>query len=146
MTSYEKLRWRETQPGLWSKDEDEIEQFYSTVARLYSGSGRVFLAITGHLSLRVEENSSGQTITNQDVDKALQLGWLALRRSHPTIASYSEFDSSTGTFTKFYRSDEDDWLEKTLVSVSNGQTGVEFANSNPPVPQLPTLCHYSACF
>ncbi|KFA55944.1 hypothetical protein S40293_03986 [Stachybotrys chartarum IBT 40293] len=139
MTTYEKLRWRETEPGVWSKDEDEIEQFYSTIARLYSGSGRVFFAITGHLSLRVEANSSGQTITNQDVDKALQLGWLALRRSHPTIASYSEFDPSTGKFTKFYRSDEDGWLEKTLVPVSNGQTGVEFANSDPPVPKLPTL-------
>jgi hypothetical protein len=139
MASYESLKWRESEPGVWSRDTDEIEYFYAAIAKLYEGSGRVFFAITGHISLHVDPDQFDQAVTEESVDTALRMGWLALRRAHPTIASYTELNPTTGTFSKIYRSSEDGWLDNTFVPISNGQNGVEWANSDPPVPKLPTL-------
>ena len=139
MVSNDTLEWREVEPGLWSRDADEIEHFYAAIAKLYEGSGRVYFAITGHLSLQVDPSQSEQSITENSVDEALRMGWLALRRAHPTIASYTELKSDRNTFSKNYLDNEDGWLDETFVPISNGQNGVEWANSDPPVPKLPTL-------
>uniref|UniRef100_L2G0T3 Uncharacterized protein n=1 Tax=Colletotrichum fructicola (strain Nara gc5) TaxID=1213859 RepID=L2G0T3_COLFN len=53
-------------------------------------------------------------------------------------------DPTTENWTKTYRqfqdeADKEAWLKTTLVPVSSQQTGITWANSNPPAPKVPTL-------
>ncbi|KAH7014851.1 hypothetical protein EDB80DRAFT_706560 [Ilyonectria destructans] len=142
---YPNLVWRQTGRGLWQRGIDEIERFYATMAVLYEGSGRMFFGITGHVSLTVNvspDESCDQTARR--VDEALRKAWLALRHDHPTIAAQVTMDPGTQEWVKTYREFKDEadaqgWLQKTLIRVSTGQTGEEWANSDPPAPKLPTL-------
>ncbi|EMT72508.1 hypothetical protein FOC4_g10001662 [Fusarium odoratissimum] len=64
--------------------------------------------------------------------------------AHPTLASQVTQDVESGEWVKTYRelqgeADKDAWLERTLVRISNGQTGNQWANSDPPAPNLPTI-------
>ncbi|KAL1893562.1 hypothetical protein Sste5346_006392 [Sporothrix stenoceras] len=137
--------WRQTTPGVWERNIDEAEEFYYTVAQLYQGSGRMFFAITGHASLRVAiPTGVSPAAAERRLDAALRHAWLALRFDHPTIASQVVHQKGAARPTKIYRCCADSagataWLNKTLVPVSTGQTGVEWANADPPAPVLPTL-------
>ncbi|GJC81181.1 hypothetical protein ColLi_04019 [Colletotrichum liriopes] len=143
--TYPELTWRQTTPGTWQRTADEVEQFYSTLATLYEGSGLMFFAITGHVSLRIDiGNRRDDSEAGAVFDKALKSAWLVLRYDHPTIASQVTQDLVTGRWTKSYRqlhdmTDQNTWLEETLVHVSTKQTGREWANTQPPAPRVPTL-------
>ncbi|EKJ75828.1 hypothetical protein FPSE_04008 [Fusarium pseudograminearum CS3096] len=145
MTSPLNYNWQQVKPGVWQRPIDEIEQFYSTLAVLYEGSGRMFFGITGHISLSIK---SPKDVSSADagrhVDEALRKAWLALRYDHPTLASQATQNSETGQWVKTYNhiegeDDKNSWLDKTLVHIFNGQSGNEWANSDPPAPKLPTL-------
>ncbi|KAM0274300.1 hypothetical protein ACHAQH_007974 [Verticillium albo-atrum] len=144
MSPYEELTWRQTSPGVWQRGIDEIEEFYSTMVVLYEGSGRMFFGMTGFLSLSVDVATDEDVAAVEiNVEKALQKAWLAVRYHHPTLASQITQDE-TNKWTKTYRQFNDDqdqsrWLQQTFVPVSNGQTGHEWANSDPPAPHIPTL-------
>ncbi|KAF4944167.1 hypothetical protein FGADI_12880 [Fusarium gaditjirri] len=145
MTTTRNYNWHQVKPGVWQRHIDEIEQFYSTMVALYKGSGRMFFGITGHVSLSIK-NTRGlsQDDAELEVDKALRKAWLALRYAHPTLASQVTQDVESGEWVKTYRelqgeADKDAWLERTLVHISNGQTGNQWANSDPPAPKLPTM-------
>ncbi|TEA17755.1 hypothetical protein C8034_v011767 [Colletotrichum sidae] len=144
-SSHPELAWRQASPGLWQRSVDEVEEFYSALPLLYEASGLMFFAITGHISLSIPV-PGGVPISEAGaiVDRALEKAWLALRYDHPTIASQSTQDSSTGKWVKTYHqidaaADQKKWLETTFVLVASDQTGAEWANSNPPAPKLPTL-------
>lgn len=51
-----RFTWQEIAPGRWERDTDEVEQFYSTLARRFMGTGRTFFAMTAHASLTVAEH------------------------------------------------------------------------------------------
>ncbi|KAH8433012.1 uncharacterized protein LDX57_010649 [Aspergillus melleus] len=143
--NYEHFHWCETSPGRWERDIDEAEQFYTTMARVYEGSGRVFFAMTGHLSLsvRVEKDSSRRE-TQDRVHSALRRAWLQLRYDHPTIASWTEFETVSQKCKKVYQEfssnlTKEVWLDYTLQVVSTGVTGQEWCNQDPPVPKMPTI-------
>ncbi|KAM0321560.1 hypothetical protein ACHAQA_010050 [Verticillium albo-atrum] len=142
--SLAELTWRQASPGIWQRGIDEIEEFYSTMVVLYEGSGRMFFGITGFLSLSVDV-AEGKDIAaaETEVREALQKAWLALRYDHPTLSSQVTRDE-TNKWTKTYRQltgddDQKHWLQQTFIPVSNGQTGLEWANSDPPAPPIPTL-------
>ncbi|KZL87289.1 hypothetical protein CI238_10409 [Colletotrichum incanum] len=143
--TYPELTWRQTTTGAWQRTADEVEQFYSALATLYEGSGLMFFAITGHVSLRIDISNRGDASEAGAVfDKALKSAWLALRYDHPTVASQVAQDLVTGQWTKSYRqlydtTDQNTWLEKTLVHLIAKQTGQEWANTQPPAPKMPTL-------
>ena len=137
--------WRESRPGIWQRDIDEPEQFYTAIAKLYEGSGRMFFAITGHISLSVsiQEGESGVDAEKR-LENAFQQGWTRLRYEQPTIASQVDYDLAADKFTKTYQACGDHveqaaWLNTTLKMISTGQTGNEWSNSDPPAPRLPTL-------
>lgn len=139
---YTRFRWRLTEPQnaksqIWQRDIDECEYFYTALARQYKASGRSFFHITGHLSLKITPPASSDA--NRLVNDALAKVWLMLRREHPPIASQTKWDPSLQRWIKQYNNSTDGWVEKTLVHVTSGQTGVEFANSDPPAPDMPTL-------
>ncbi|KAH8669413.1 hypothetical protein BGZ61DRAFT_364143 [Ilyonectria robusta] len=143
--AYPHLTWSQVAPGVWQRGIDEIEQFYSSMVVLYEASGRMFFGITGFLSLSVEvpKNMDADAV-GQEVDKALEKAWLSLRYDHPTLASQITQNIEKNEWTKSYTQfkDENDriaWLQNTFVPVSTGQTGLEWANSDPPAPRLPTL-------
>lgn len=103
----------------------------------------MFFGMTGHVSLSIQHTKGSSHDADLEVDEALRKAWLALRYAHPTLASQVTQDVESGEWTKTYRelqgeADKDAWLERTLVHVSNGQTGNEWANSDPPAPKLPT--------
>ncbi|KAL7790760.1 hypothetical protein V8C37DRAFT_174303 [Trichoderma ceciliae] len=136
--------WKQVEQGVWQRSVDEIEQLYAVLAKLYEGSGRKFFAMTGHISLAFDHVDSPDTDLDNRVDTALRNAWLTLRRDHPTIASRVKHDTSTNSFVKLYRTvptiaDQKAWLDQTFVKVSTRQTGAEWANSDPPAPELPTL-------
>ncbi|KAF2010594.1 hypothetical protein BU24DRAFT_400052 [Aaosphaeria arxii CBS 175.79] len=137
------LVWQQTAPGLWERGIDEIEEFYATMKELYRGSGRMFFAMTGYLSLNVDISSSDTT--EDQVDDAIKKAWLTLRYDHPTLASQVVYSpGSEPEWKKQYRPlttklSQDEWLNETVVIISNGQTGTEWVNSDPPAPEIPTL-------
>lgn len=142
---YSGFQWRQVEPEVWKhhvwqRDIDEVEYMYTALARQYKASGRSFFHITGHLSLKV---SASQFASADDADRVLKdaLGraWLSLRKKHPTIASQTKWDPAREKYIKEYRSDMRGWGEETLVFVDDKQTGTDFANSDPPAPDLPTL-------
>lgn len=105
----------------------------------------MFFAMTGHLSVSVDI-PQGQTreAVEKRLETALRHGWLALRYDHPTIASRVSHDPATGRVIKSYRTclgdkERDAWLAETFVPIRTGETGEEWANSDPPAPKVPTL-------
>ncbi|CAG7562658.1 unnamed protein product [Fusarium equiseti] len=139
MTSPKDYNWHQSQPGVWQRPPDELEQFYTSMVILYEGSGRMFFGITGHISLSIKATNNAE----REVDEALRKAWLALRYNHPTLASQATQDPN-GEWVKTYKTLETEdeksaWVEKTLVHITNGQTGNEFANSDPPAPKIPTM-------
>ncbi|KAH7182428.1 uncharacterized protein B0J16DRAFT_373061 [Fusarium flagelliforme] len=139
MTSPKDYNWHQSQPGVWQRPLDELEQFYTSMVILYEGSGRMFFGITGHISLSITAANNAE----HEVDEALRKAWLALRYNHPTLASQATQDPKVD-WAKTYKTIETEdeksaWVEKTLVHITTGQTGNEFANSDPPAPKIPTM-------
>lgn len=137
--------WRQIRPGLWQRDADEAEVFYSTLIKLYEGSGRMHFAITGHVSLtiKVPQDETVEALSKR-LDDSLRIAWLRQRYETPSIASYVHYDALDGKWKKSYRTIPDDvstkaWLDKTFQVISTGQTGEEWANSDPPAPNIATL-------
>lgn len=139
---YTRFQWRNiepstTKPPIWQRDIDECEYFYTALARAYRASGRSFFHMTGHLSLKITPPESLDA--DKVVNEALAKAWLALRKKHPGIASKTKWDSGLQRWVKECNSSTDGWIEETLVHIAGGQTGVEFANSDPPAPKMLTL-------
>jgi hypothetical protein len=145
MLPYERFTWREASPGTWQRDSDELEQFYTAIAKLYEGTGRMFFAMTGHVSLIVVVGEKQSRIdAEKRLEYSLQQAWLRLRYEQPTIASWVEYDAAASSFTKTYQSCRDSveqaaWINTTIKTISTGQTGKEWCNSDPPAPKIPTL-------
>jgi hypothetical protein len=145
MDSFSAYNWTETRPGRWERDIDEVEHFYTTLAKLYEGSGRMFFAITGHISLSVPSTESREIEDEcRRVEAALRKAWLRLRYDHPTIGAWTEYDAKRRKCVKVYEAfsselQQKDWIDKTFHTISKGVTGVEWCNSDPPAPKLPTL-------
>ncbi|KAF2800717.1 hypothetical protein K505DRAFT_320252 [Melanomma pulvis-pyrius CBS 109.77] len=137
--------WTETRPGRWERDIDEAEQFYTSLAKTYEGSGRMFFAITGHISLCIPVPED-KTIQDQErrVEDALRKAWIRLRYDHPTIGGWVEYDENQRKCVKVYETFLNDeqqksWLDNTFHFISTEVTGAEWCNSDPPTPKLPTL-------
>ncbi|KAL6915283.1 hypothetical protein FSST1_006778 [Fusarium sambucinum] len=99
-------------------------------------------AITGHVTLTVDHTSPPSS--PQSVNAALRTAWCRVRQDHPSIASKVEYSFDNKTFRRIYRtirncSDKEDWLRSTFFEIVNGQTGTEFANSDPPALEIPIL-------
>ncbi|KAK4173219.1 hypothetical protein QBC36DRAFT_336253 [Triangularia setosa] len=150
LSVYDNFVWREVGPGVWQRDADEAEVFYSSLVKQYAGSGRMHFAISGHVSLTIPV-SEGQdaNIVASRFDSALRTAWLRLRHQLPSIGSQVHFDSREQKWKKTYTTLPDDgarnaWLGKTFHFVATGQTGLEWAISDPPAPELATLFVVSA--
>lgn len=139
--AYSRFEWRDTGRGTWVRDADEPEIFYTSIAKFWEASGRSFFHMTGHLSLKVAvPGPQSQASVGQKLDAALAKAWLALRFHHPAIAAQVHFDpEGGGKFVKEYRLSASGWLEETFIRHSSSQSGVDFANSDPPAPPMPTL-------
>lgn len=143
-TQYDQYTWQQVKPGVWQRPVDEIEQLYAVLAKLNASSGRMFFAITGYISLTFDYMDSPGSTTDDRVDAALRNAWFTLRHDHPTIASQVKYNTSTNSFAKVYHTiptilDQKAWLNQTFIQISTGQTGIEWANSDPPAPEFPTL-------
>ncbi|KAL6811407.1 hypothetical protein J3E69DRAFT_377455 [Trichoderma sp. SZMC 28015] len=143
-THYNQYAWQQIEQRVWQRSVDEIERCYAVLSKLYEGSGRMFFAITGHISLSIDIVDSSHDDLDSRVDTALRNAWLTLRYDHPTIASQVKYDTSTNGFTKVYRTiptiaDQQAWIDETFVKISTDKTGSEWANNDPPAPKLPTL-------
>ena len=149
-TAYDNYRWRRTEPNRWERDADEAEIAYSALIKLYEGSGRMEFAITGHVSLAISLLQGESADAASDLlDECLGVAWLRLRHQMPTIASRVVYDSSVGKWKKIYdavtnETERAAWLQETFKTVANGQTGVEWANSDPPAPEVATIFSIAA--
>ena len=134
--------WRETCSGRFERDLDEVELAYASLAKYYEGTGQSFFAITScletSLQLQLLSSTDVESIERR-IDYAFQDAWYRLRKDHPTLASYVEYDLPTKRCKKVYESFEGDsdriakWLESSFNIIDSGQSGVDFANSNPPI-------------
>ena len=135
------LDWTEVSPGIWQRDIDEVETFWAKAAKVYDTQGRRPFAITGHVSLKIDiPTAASQT----DINATLRKSWCAIRREHPSIASWTDYDFNAERFTRSYHtaeteSEREAWLDDTFVEISDGRSGVDFANSDPPAPDVPTI-------
>jgi hypothetical protein len=144
---YPHLAWRNTSLGHWERELDEAECFYTCLAKAYEGSGRMFFAITGFVSLTVELKDTSPEQTGRRIEEAFRQAWLRLRYDHPTLSSQTFYDHHQHKwkkrYTPFHPKDVEtqtaDWLKNTLVPISPGIFGLEWCNADPPAPKLPTL-------
>lgn len=150
---YENFAWKWVQPHRLERDIDEVETFYTSLARSFAGSGRVFFAMTGHVSLSIKPSNADDKHTpsslEQQAIECLRKAWIRLRYDCPTIASWVEYDSNLQRYRKIYEPfsntpphptmSQDTWVNKTFHVISTPLSGVEWCNSDPPVPKLPTV-------
>ncbi|KAL3468859.1 hypothetical protein BJX99DRAFT_268966 [Aspergillus californicus] len=139
------LAWKATTPRRWERDIDEAEQFYTSLAKAFEGTGRTFFAITGFVSFSVPL-PAGESMNeaSKNIEEALQKAWVRLRYDHPTIGSRVQYNLETKKCKKVYETfsasyTQQDWLDETFKVISEGVSGQEWCNSDPPVPDLPTL-------
>ena len=140
------ITWTQVQTHRWERDIDEVENFYTTLARRFQGTGRTFFAMTAHISFSVPRIESSRESTEERVTQALQKAWMRIRYDHPTIASWVYYQPESGRCRKVYETFPEsqnvhilDWLNETFHIVSTSQSGQEWCNSDPPVPKRPTL-------
>lgn len=146
-TRYPHLAWQPTRPGHWEREIDEAEQFYTFIAKAHEGTGRMFFAITGFVSLTVENNDISKGDTALGLEEAFRQAWLRLRYTHPTIASRVEYDPWQQKWLKSYTAFDherleamtEEWLQETYRPLSPAVAGLEWCNADPPAPKLPTL-------
>ncbi|KAL4977165.1 hypothetical protein BDW66DRAFT_132969 [Aspergillus desertorum] len=136
-TSTGDYAWTEVSPGRWERDVDEVEQFYTSLAKNYEGSGRCCFAITGYISFSVQG-------TDLAVENALRKAWLRLRYENPTVACRVEYSEQRQKCRKVYEAIsspemQNTWLQATFRVIRSKLSGLQWCNSDPPVPVLPTL-------
>ncbi|RDW61703.1 uncharacterized protein DSM5745_10375 [Aspergillus mulundensis] len=129
--------WAEVSPRRWERDIDEVEQFYASLAKTYEGTGRCCFAITGYISFSVQG-------TDLAVENALRKAWVRLRFENPTIASRVEYDGQRQKCRKVYEAfsspeAQNTWLQDTFRVVRTKTSGLQWCNSDPAVPGLPTI-------
>ena len=140
-----RFSWEMTKPGRWERDIDEVEEFYTSLAKSYEGTGRVFFAMTGFISFSVPvQPCTPFHETEKKVEEALKTAWTRIRFDHPTIASRVQYDSVQQKYKKIYETFTDSasqrlWLNDTFRVVPERMSGLDWCNSDPPVPALPTL-------
>ena len=146
MGSIDRFAWMEVQPGKWEREIDEIENFYLALDQQYAATGRHFFAIMGHVSVTTEvPPGQGLDDCERDLESAFREAWARLRFDHPTLASWVEYEGKQPR--KFYEIVDNSsgsrtlegWLQETFCPVTTQQTGLEWCNSDPPVPKLATL-------
>jgi hypothetical protein len=105
----------------------------------------MFFAMTGFASLSVPVDSAS-TIerTSDKLEAALRHAWLSMRYNHPTLASWVEYNPQSKQLRKVYDScvseaEREAWLQATFKPVQTTMSGREWANNDPPAPDLPTL-------
>lgn len=141
----DRFEWKLTKPGRWERDIDEVEEFYTSLAKAYEGTGRVFFAMTGFISFSVPVQPDSDSLrTEKRLEMALKNAWTRLRFDHPTIASKVQFDPAQQKYKKTYETFTDSasqrqWLDDTFRVVPERISGLDWCNSDPPVPALPTL-------
>ena len=137
--------WKSTRPGRWERYIDEAEQFYTSLAKSHEGTGRTFFAMTGFISFSVPlEKDVSRQITEKRVEAALQKAWARLRYDHPTIGAKVEYDLNEKKYKKVCETFSDtfslkDWLDETFRVIPDAVSGLDWCNSDPPVPEFPTL-------
>ena len=144
---YPWLQWQPIKPDRWEREIDEAELFYTVMAKTYEGTGRMFFAITGFMSITVEAPDIPMGEAGEKVEVALRDAWLRLRYDQPTIATRVDFDPFQEKWRKSYtplnpehaEKQHKEWLHQTFVSITPNITGLEWCNADPPAPKLPTL-------
>lgn len=67
------FEWKLTKSGRWERDIDEVEEFYTSLAKAYEGTGRVFFAMTGFISFSVPVHPGTNSLgTEKRVEGALK--------------------------------------------------------------------------
>ena len=143
-TRYPEYNWQSKGHNHWEREIDETERFYTCLAKSYEGSGRMYFAITGFVSISVDimNGSSGQ-----DVEDAVRKAWVRLRYDYPTIASRVDYNTEWGRHVKSYTAFHPDhvdfstesWLSQTFISLSPNMGGLDWCNSDPVSPKHPSL-------
>lgn len=104
----------------------------------------MFFAITGFVSISVDLTNGS---TGQDVEDALRKAWLRLRYDYPTIAARVDYDKERGKYIKTYKSFDpnhldfhtESWLSDTFMPITPNMQGLDWCNSDPLAPRVPTL-------
>lgn len=142
---YQRFIWQETAPGRYEREIDEAEQFYASIAKIWEGIGHKVFTITACVSLSVVPPVDMDASDLSDkIDDSLLTAWKKVRFSHPTLAAPVVYDASTKKCKKVYQSptteaELDNWMRDTFEIIDNGQTGQEFANTDPPVGPVAKL-------
>ncbi|RDW78850.1 uncharacterized protein DSM5745_05702 [Aspergillus mulundensis] len=144
-SAYTRFEWRRTEPGRWERDIDEVEEFYTALAKAYEGTGRVFFAMTGFITFSIPV-PPGTSFPDAEkaVEIALRNAWIRLRYNHPTIGSRVQYDPVEKKYKKVYETFSNSaslrqWADETVRVVPERMSGLDWCNADPPVPALPTL-------
>jgi hypothetical protein len=141
---YPQYTWQQTEPGHWEREIDEAERFYTCLAKSYEGSKRMYFAITGFVSISVDTVNGSN---GHEVEEALRKAWLKLRYDYPTLASRVSYSIERQRYIKSYTvfdpsnadSQTESWLGQTFVPITPGVSGLDWCNSDPLAPEIPTL-------
>lgn len=147
MGSIDRYAWAEVESGRWERDIDEVENFYLALDRQFAASSRHFFAIMGHVSITLDvQIDQHLEHCERQLENALRTAWKRLRFDHPTLASWVEYSGmqprkiyETGKTPSQRQEHLETWLDSTFRTIATEKTGLEWCNSDPPVPKLPTI-------
>ncbi|KAH8683641.1 hypothetical protein BGZ61DRAFT_456152 [Ilyonectria robusta] len=146
----DRFQWKYTTSGLWERDIDEVELFYSSVAKLTRDAGAGCFPVTACVNIQA---SVVDGVTNEEandrIESAIRKAWITLRYEHPSLASWTDYDKETDKWTRFYSplpspdrdtvGEQQQRLASTLVTIESDMTGIEWLNDDPILFQRSTL-------
>lgn len=138
---YERYKWRHADSGLWERDIDECEGFYTSFCRDPEDADKASFPATGCASFQLDDNTEDRP--SRHIETAFRHAWALLIVECPGLSSWIEFDQGSGAWRKVckpLRDDDvrDNWAYSTfhLVSASSAE---EWFNSHPPTFKTPNL-------
>ncbi|KAH7002455.1 hypothetical protein EDB80DRAFT_720606 [Ilyonectria destructans] len=146
----DRFQWKYTASGLWERDIDEVELFYSSIAKLTKDAGAGCFPVTACVNIQA---SVLDDVTNQEandrIESAIRKAWITLRYEHPSLASWTDYDEENDKWTKFYSplpspdrdtvGGQQQRLASTLVTIETDMTGIEWLNDEPLLFERSTL-------
>ncbi|KAH6984424.1 hypothetical protein BKA56DRAFT_580984 [Ilyonectria sp. MPI-CAGE-AT-0026] len=145
-----RFQWKYTAAGLWERDIDEVELFYSSIAKLTRDAGAGCFPVTACVNIQA---SVPDDVTNEEandrIESAIRKAWITLRYEHPSLSSWTDYDQENDKWTKFYSplpspdrdtvGEQHQRLASTLVMLESDMTGIEWLNDDPILFQRSTL-------
>ncbi|KAI6782631.1 uncharacterized protein J7T54_003644 [Emericellopsis cladophorae] len=132
-----RYQWTKSSTGLYERDIDEIERFYTSFCRRTEDPDHAAFAITGCVTIETPSQNVQDTLAN--LEDAFRNAWWTLRNECPALASWIQHDTNSDTWKRFYtplhglngQKRQDDWLSTSFQVVDTALSETEWFDLDP---------------